>query len=182
MSSDPTPEPQNPPQTEDAENDSPASSDPAPEEVLVLQGEASTATDEELLKWFAAQQIKSVDHVEAGARQIIALCSTLLTILFGLVALTGSAPPIYTQRALFQWLSLVGVVGLFLALFCALMVVIPSTYRVAINDPDALEARFGEILQHKTGGLNLAVVSFTIAMFCLTAMIVGALLVWYGWI
>ena len=151
-----------------------------PDPTPTLETEAPSATDDALYAWFAEQQTKSVDNIEQAARQIIALCGTLLTVLLGLVALTSANPPGYLQWWVIQWLSLGGVVGLFLALASALTVVIPNVTTVTLNEPDKLTDAWRELLTAKSIGLTIAVLVFGVAMLCITGVIVGALWFVFG--
>ena len=128
-----------------------------------------------LAQWFADQRTKSVDNLEAAARQIITLCTTLLGVLLGLMSLTKDNLPPYMHWSGVQWLSGLGVVGLFVALACALYVVLPRHNPVTLNDPDSLQTVFQSILERKHVGLRWAIISFAGAMLCLVLVLVISL-------
>lgn len=128
-----------------------------------------------LAKWFAEQRIKSVDNLEAAARQIITLSTALLGTLLGLMAITEETLPKHMQWSGIQWLSALGVVGLFIALTFALYVVLPRPHAVALNDPESLQATFSVLLTRKQLGLRLALIIFAGAVFCLMLVILISL-------
>jgi len=134
-----------------------------------------TAQEDALAQWFAKQHTQSIDNLEGAARQIITLCTTLLTVLLGLAALTADALPTYMNATVIRWLIMVGVLALFSALGSALIVVFPGATRVTLNDPKDLAAAYDKLLAFKNTGLSIAIVAFGIAMFCLTIVILGAL-------
>jgi len=134
-----------------------------------------SAQEDALARWFATQRTQSIDNLEGAARQIITLCTTLLTVLLGLAALTAETLPSYMSAALIRWLSMVGVLALFVALGSALLVVLPGATWVKLNDPADLAAAYDKLLAYKNTGLTIAVVVFGTAMLCLTGVILGAL-------
>lgn len=128
-----------------------------------------------LAQWFAEQRTKSVDNLEAAARQIITLCTTLLGILLGLMTLTKETLPEYMQWSGVQWLSGLGVIGLFAALAGGLYVVLPRENPATLNDPDSLQTAFKAILERKHLGLRSAILLFGGGMFCLMLVVVISL-------
>ncbi len=140
-----------------------------------LPTERETPQQAALAEWFAQQHVQSAANLETAARQIITLCTTLLGVLLGLMALTEDTLPAYMQWSGIQWLSGLGVVGLFAALGCGLYVVIPRPNMVTINDPDNMGAEFTALLARKSRGLLLAVILFGAAMFCLVCVIIISL-------
>lgn len=133
-----------------------------------------TAEEAALYAWFAEQQTKSADNLEAAARQIITLCTTLLGLLLGLLALAGKDLPAHMRWSGVQALSVAGVVALLLALVAALTVIIPRPLTVSLNDPDDLQTAFAALLARKSQGLSWAVWLFAAAMFCLGTVVVIA--------
>jgi hypothetical protein len=141
-----------------------------------LQTEKEPASQTALVKWFAEQRLKSMDNIEAAARQIITLCTALLGSLLGLMALSEETLPRHMQWSGIQWISGIGVVCLFIALACGLYVILPSRKPVNLNDPDALEAAFDRLVFQKNVGLQLSTIIFGIAMLCLMLVVVFSLL------
>lgn len=130
-----------------------------------------------LARWFAEQHLKSVDHLEAAARQMITLCTALLGTLLGVMALSAETLPGYMRWSGIQWLSGLGVVGLFAALACALYAVLPRPWPVNLNDPASLQAAFDKLLARKHWGVWLAGFIFAGAMLCLMLVVVLSLAV-----
>ncbi|MBE2199812.1 MAG: hypothetical protein IAE79_14450 [Anaerolinea sp.] len=140
-----------------------------------LPTEAENQQQAALYAWFTTQQTKAVDNLEEAARQIITLCTTLLGLLLGLLALTETPLPAHMGWSGVQWLGGVGVTALLLALAAALSVVIPRPTAATLNDPDDLERAFAALLARKNQGLWWAVLLFGTAMGCLAAVVVAAL-------
>lgn len=140
-----------------------------------LPTEKESASQTALANWFAGQHLKSVDNLEMAARQIITLCTALLGTLLGLMALTEETLPKHMQWSGIQWISGVGVVCLFIALACALYVVIPQRNPVALNDPESLQTAFTTLLARKHFWLWLAIIIFAVAMACLMLVVVVSL-------
>jgi len=125
--------------------------------------------------WFSAQRLQSVDNLEAAARQIIGLCTTLLGLLLALLALAETPLPAYMRWSGVPWLGGAGALALLAALLCALSVVLPRPTAVLPNAPADQQAAFEALLARKRRGLWWAVVAFGLAMLCLAALIVVAL-------
>jgi hypothetical protein len=141
-----------------------------------LPTEPADAGQTALAAWFAEQRLKSADNLETAARQIITLSTTLLGLLLGLMALSEKTLPVYMQWSGVQWVSGLGVVGLFAALACALWVVTPRPAPATLNDPDNLEEAFAALLAHKNRWLRRAIVLFAAGMLCLTLVVVISLM------
>jgi hypothetical protein len=144
-----------------------------PETVSV---EPETGEEAALYAWFAEQRLKSPDNLEAAARQIITLCSTLLGLLLGLLALTDSPLPAHIRWSGVQWLGGLGAAALALALAAALTVILPRPLTAAHNDPDELQAAFASLLARKSRGVWWAALFFGVGMVCLTAVTIIALI------
>jgi uncharacterized membrane protein YcjF (UPF0283 family) len=125
--------------------------------------------------WFAEQRLKSIDNLETAARQIITLCTTLLGLLLGLMALAAPNLPAHMGWSGVQWLSGLGVVALLVALLCGLSVVVPWRTAVNLQAPGELQATWEQLLARKSQGLRLAILFFAGAVVCLTAVILIAL-------
>ncbi|MCP4356526.1 MAG: hypothetical protein GY796_00715 [Chloroflexi bacterium] len=128
-----------------------------------------------LAKWFAEQRVQSVDNLETAARQIATLCTTLLGLLLGLMALSNETLPKYMHWSGGQWLGGLGVTALFAALTCALWVVMPRATPATLNDPDSLEVAFTVMLARKNAWLRRAILLFAAGMFCLSLLVVISL-------
>lgn len=150
---------------------------PDPSSYPTANTRAPTAEEEALAAWFTDQQTKSVDNLEQGARQLITLCSSLLTVLLGITALSAQTSPPYLKMPFFQFCSVVTVVMLLITLAAALVVIMPGANPVTINDPASLRSTFAALRSYKNNGLRAALFAFAIGMVTLTGMIVTALVI-----
>jgi len=150
---------------------------PDPSSYPTAETRVSTAAEEALAVWFAEQQTKSVDNLEQAARQLITLCSSLLTVLLGITALSAQRPPPYLQSAFFQLCSLVTVLALLATLAAAIVVTMPGANPVISNDPDDMRNVFAELLRYKNRALRAALFAFALGMITLTCMIITALVI-----
>ncbi len=119
-----------------------------------------TPREAALRKFWAEQEIKSIDNLEAAARQIIGLVTALLGLLFGVLALSAGDFAASLNAPL-VWLAGLFAVGLLLAAIpAALAVVLPGRSSPRDNVP-ADEARaFKALMTRKRHGLNGAIVFF----------------------
>lgn len=134
-----------------------------------------TEAESALHGWWAEQRTKSVDNLEAAARQIITLCSALLTVLLGLMALSEATLPKHMTWSGIQWLSAIGIIGLFAALAFALFVIYPRSNLVTHNDPSAEKQAFNDLLLHKNRWLSRSLWAFGIGMACIVLIVVISL-------
>lgn len=143
--------------------------------IHVDQVEVESPEEEAVRKWLAEQRLKSVDNLEAAARQIITLVTALLGILFGILAIAKEPLPVYLQWPLLRYLGIVSVVGLCLALACALLVVLPFAYRHYPHRPDKQRAAFTDLLNRKGFWLTGAGALFFVGLLALGVVLVLAL-------
>lgn len=145
------------------------------EEYPALPTRAETPQEKAMYEWFAEQRFKSADNLEAAARQIITLCTSLLGLLLGLLALAGSTVPAYMQWSGVRWLGGIGVVLLLLALLAGLGVVVPWRMSLNLQDGQALNEAWQKLLARKSQKLWVALIAFASGMVCLTLLIILAL-------
>ena len=134
-------------------------------------------TDREaaLRQFFAEQEVKSVDNLEAGARQIIGLVTALLGLLFGVLALGDKEVAAGLQSPLVMVAGLLAVLLLLAAVLAALGVVLPARYSPRANVPADEEAAFASMLARKRARLDWAVVAFGGGLVAFAVM-VGAMI------
>lgn len=144
-------------------------------EITELPTRRETEAEATLHAWWTEQRARSVDNLEAAARQIVTLSSALLTTLLSLLALSNATLPVYMTWTGIQWLGGGGVVGLCVALGCALATIYPRPQRVMVNDPAAERQAFEALLQRKSRRLAAALWSFGAALACLGAVVVVTL-------
>ena len=150
-------------------------SEPAPP--TPIRGRAETVEEVALRQWFAKEQLASVDNLEKGGREIIALTTTLLGLLFGLLALGGAALPAYLDNVAGRLLGFLGVIALLTALVAALYVVYPRPWRAAAALPAQQQAVFARLLGEKAEYLKASLWAFAIGVGCFGGVVVVALLV-----
>ena len=145
-------------------------------ELKVGPSRPEPAADEALREWFETQELKSVDSLEAGARQIIQLVGLFYGVLFGALSL-GSAS---LEAALHHpWVIVAGVtaiIALLVAVLAALVVTLPLfAYRYNPHKPAEQRAVFQKLLRRKVGGLRLALIAFGLGLIAF-AWLIGLML------
>jgi hypothetical protein len=133
------------------------------------------ARDEMLQTWFTEQAQKSPDNLEAAARQILTLCTSLLTLLFAALAVAGDPLPGYLRYLSVRLLGILAVLGFLIALAAALAVIYPFPWQVNKRNLSQLEARFEQIVGRKSAALKVAVFAFGGGMVGLGLALVLAL-------
>jgi len=148
------------------------------EEVYELGTAALTPAEEQLNQWFAEQRLASVTNLEQAACQLITLCTTLISLLLGVLALSKETLPSYLDWMGARLFGIVGIILFFIALMVALDVIRPRDWSVDRKSPDEQRERFDELLNAKSFRLQVAMVLFGGAMSCLVVIILSAL--WFG--
>lgn len=143
--------------------------------IRVENVEVATPEDEALRKWLAEQRLKSVDNLEAAARQIITLVTALLGVLFTVLAVTNDPLPSYMRLPLMRGLGIGCVVGLCLALIFALLVVLPFAYGHFPYRTDIQQSVYAQMLGRKATFLTWAGAFFFLGLLALGLVLVGAL-------
>ena len=141
-----------------------------------VTGRPESAEETALRTWLAEQELKSVDNVEAGARQLVTLVTALLAVLFSVMAVTGDPLPAYFAYPALRLLG-VGVVGLLLVtLAAALVAILPFPLKNYPNRPDKQREEFDGMLRRKSTGLYVAAVCFALGLILLGIILGSALL------
>jgi len=130
-------------------------------------------SDEEsdLLAWFEDQERKSVDNVEAGARQLISLISAFYGLVFGVVSLGKDKMEASLSQPGTLVLGGAAILLLFLALIAALAVVWPRRYRYRDASLSDMRAVFEAMLARKSNWLGWALLAFGSALAAFGGMI-----------
>lgn len=125
---------------------------------------APTPQENAILDFFEEMRGKSIDNLEAGAREIIGLSTGLLGLLMGVVTLGGNrvAPSLLTNEARFLVLGVVGL--LLLALGSALGVVLPVAYRYRPSSLDDQSKAYQKLLDRKAYWLRFAIIIFGLSI------------------
>lgn len=144
-------------------------------EKKIVAATSRQLTDEEatLIAWFKKQEAASVDNLEAGARQIIVLVTTFMSIVLGALALGKDK---FDAVLRLPWVGGTGIItlGLLLAaLLAALVVVLPFAYRYRGASLDDKRRTYQRITRTKSRGLLVAAVFFWFGMLCSACMVLG---------
>ena len=119
-----------------------------------------TDSDRRLIETMREMQAGSLETLEAAARQIITLVTSLLGLFFGILAFKDKPDFLaFTEIKVFSMLAM-GVY--FAALFFALAVVIPRKYHP--EDLGEMRATLETMLAYKRNALRWAVAAFGIAV------------------
>ena len=145
-------------------------------EYQVVETRPPSPEEERLADWFAEQQLKSPDHLEAAARQMVGLVTGLIGLLLGVVAIAEKPLPSYLAWPLLRWLTVVGIVLLLLALVAGLAVLWPRRWAVSSRSLTDQRQTFEAILQRKARALSAGMVLFCLGVAALAAVLVLAVL------
>jgi hypothetical protein len=143
--------------------------------MTIIEGRPETPEEAALREWFDKQALAAPDNLEAAARQIVTLVTSLLTILFAVLAVAGDPLPAYLSYASTRWLGAGSVVALLLALAAALGVIYPFRRAVDKARPDEQRAAFRALLDRKSRFLRLAIGCFLVGLAALGVALVIAL-------
>lgn len=133
--------------------------------------------EKRLREWLAEQELKSVDNLEAAARQLISLVTALFGILFGVLTVSSDPLPAYFAYPVLRILGVSSIVLLLLTLVGALVVVIPIPQRNYAQQPDKQAELVENLLLRKMWGLYSAAILFGLALVLLGIILVSALLI-----
>ena len=145
-------------------------------EYQVVETRPPTPEEERLADWFAEQQLKSPEHLEAAARQMVGLVTGLIGLLLGVVAIAKQPLPSYLAWPLVRWLAVAGIVLLLLALVAGLVVLWPRRWTVSSHRIADQRRAFEAILQRKARALSVGMVLFCLGVAALAAVLVLAVL------
>jgi uncharacterized membrane protein len=135
-------------------------------------------TDEEsdVADWFEKQESESVNNIEAGARQIIALITAFYGLIFGVLAFGADKFEASLERPWVIGLGALAVVLFLAGLGAALAVVIPRRYEYREASLDDMQAAYHKITGHKSDWLRVAMLCFGLGLAAFAALILGILL------
>jgi hypothetical protein len=114
--------------------------------------------DEQLITFFEELKRNSLDTLEAAARQIIGLVTTLLGLFFGILAFKDN--PEFLQHASVRLCGAFSAVGFVAALFLALNVVMPRAWQVPEYNLTKMRKFLRCLLRRKSASLKLAQIAF----------------------
>lgn len=147
------------------------------DEAIIYEGVPESPESAALGAWWQEQWLKSIDQMEATARELIALASALIGLLVGLMALTENPLPTYMKSLPLRGLMVVGVLCLLVALGCGLAVLWPRRWVDAPHRPDIQQANWQKLVQQKQVWLMGSGAAFGLGLFCLGAAVMVAVLI-----
>ena len=145
----------------------------------VVGTRALTDEEKEQSKWFAEQRRGSVDTLDNAAKLIVGLISGMLTLLFGILALSSEPGklPFYITFAWVRWVAMLGVVGLLISLGTGLAAIMPRKWEINPNQPRTEAAAFSEMLQTKSNYLTWCIRSFGAGMALIGLVLIVAVMI-----
>lgn len=115
---------------------------------------------------------QSPDQLDAAARQIVTLVTSLYGVLFGVLAFANDPLPAYLTWPAVRALGAGATVALGLALGAALVASHARRYTTGQYHLEAMRQTFQAILQHKSRWLTIATVCFAAGLAALGALLV----------
>lgn len=132
-----------------------------------------SAEDKALIDFFAGLRRNSLDTLEAAARQLIGLVTTLLGLFFGVLAFKDE--PAYLATLTVQVIGTLSALGYIVTLFTALAVVLPRHLDIPQYDLTAMRELLSDLYKHKSRYLSIAQFSFALGTLALFALIIALL-------
>ena len=119
--------------------------------------------------WFAEQRRASVDTLDNAAKLIVGLISGMLTLLFGVLALSNepSKLPVYLTLAWLRWPAGAALLLQLGSLGAGLAVMLPRRWAVNPNQPSSETAVFESMLRTKSRWLTACIWAFGLGMLVL---------------
>lgn len=124
-----------------------------------------------LAAWFTEQESKSVDNLEAAARQLIQLVTAFYGVLFGIISLGSDSVEASLSAPVVLFFGALSILALLAALLASLVVIAPLPYRYRTASLTDQKAAFETMLSRKANGLLLATVSFGLGLVAFVALI-----------
>ncbi len=126
--------------------------------------------ERELRDWFEAQTRQNLDRLEEGAKTIIQLVTGLYGVLFAVLALSDQ--PVYLQQRAVRIAGTVSMVALFLALICAVLVVLPRRMTYQEDNLTAMQRVYRGMLARKARWLRVTLLLFLLGTAGLGSVVV----------
>ncbi len=144
------------------------------DEETLLPSAPLTPEDEALQSLFRNLEKNSLETLEAAARQIITLVTTLLGLFFGVLALKDD--PAYLSALPVKALAALALGAFLAALFLALDVVLPRLQNYNRRDLTEMRRLYAALLRRKSGSLRRAQRAFGLGALLLFGLILTILL------
>jgi hypothetical protein len=115
-----------------------------------------TDAEQDVITWFENQEGKTIDNLEAGARQIITLVTTFFGFTFGVLALGKDKYEVSLSSLVVLLVGWVAVGLLLAALLAALAVVMPRPAVYRESRLDQMKEIYQQLITRKSHRLQLA--------------------------
>lgn len=142
----------------------------------IYPGTPETAREQALRQWWAEQELKSPANLEAAARQIITLVTSLLGLLLAILAVAEDPLPAYLASSGLRLAGGLAILALLGALWAALIAVWPRRYAAAPDLPQQQAAEFQKIIRFKSQAVMAALILFGLGLLLLAMVLLLALL------
>lgn len=146
-------------------------------EAEILEEHVETEAEAALRAWFAEQEIKSPDTLDAAARLLTGLVTGLLGTLFGVLTLAeeASKQPAYMASGIVRMLGIISVLGLLGALGFSLSALMPGKLNIGAARLDEKKQAFQHLLEQKAGAVKIAAIAFLGGVTALAFVLIIAL-------
>lgn len=142
----------------------------------IYPGTPETPRELALRQWWAEQELKSPANLEAAARQIITLVTSLLGLLLAILAVAEDPLPAYLASGGLRLAGGLAILALLGGLWAALIAVWPRRYAAAPDLPQQQAAAFQTIVRFKSRCLAAALTLFGLGLLLLAVVLLLALL------
>lgn len=143
-------------------------------DIVSVTSRRLTDEEEDLIAIIEAMELKALDNLEAGARQIITLVTAFYGVLFGVLSLGSDNFATSLGQPVVVWSGIFAIALLLAALVAALVVVMPRPYRYGEKRLDQQKAVYQQMLARKSTWLHRAIFYFGLGL--------GAFAVLIGWL
>ncbi|MEM7133590.1 MAG: hypothetical protein AAF702_45270 [Chloroflexota bacterium] len=130
------------------------------------------SNEKRVIDFFDDIETKSVDTLEAGAKEIIRLVTGFLGLLLGIVSLGSASVAPILQLTEIKIGALAAILLLLVALASALVTVMPRSYQVRYSSLDDKMEAYELMLERKSIGLQVAVFCFGLGLVTFAGLIV----------
>ena len=145
-------------------------------DIVSVQSRRATPEEKALVAWMAEQEKKSIDNIEAMAREIIQLVGAFYGIVFGILALGSNRLEASLAEGAVVGLGIATIFAFLIALIAALVAIAPLRYRYQSANLAQKKALYAKLLTRKSQSLLVAVICFGIGIIAFAALIVVMLL------
>lgn len=141
----------------------------------VLGMRPETPAESARREFFARQALHTPENLEAAARLLTGLVTSLLGVQFSVLALSANPLPGFLKLQAVQVAGIVSVSLLLLALLAALVALLPLPWETSSHLPEQQEQEFNRIVRRKALALFVAVLGFAAGVLALGGALIIAL-------